>query len=70
MCFSQSQPAAPPGPGAAPPPPQENPPPAEIGSARKAANVDNYGDSKGPQTRVDRSSTAGGIGSGGSGLRM
>lgn len=68
MCFGSKPKAAEkpaPAPEPAAPPADEQP----IGSARKAEDRAAFG-TAGQRLRVDRSQTAGGVGVGGSGLRM
>lgn len=73
MCFGgggnkQSQPSPPPAPAPAPPAPVaiED----DIKAPRKAEDKANFGGSGVPNLRVDRSVSSGGVGAGGSGLRM
>ena len=71
MCFSSSKPSAPPPPAAAPAPPSLPAEQQQIGGRRRRENRNRFGDSRGPQTRVDRSAdtgTTGGSGVNSSGM--
>lgn len=72
MCFGGGGSAPPPvTPAPAPAPPAPAPVETPIGDARKNENVENFGNSRGPNTRINRAdpSVTGGL-SGGSGLKM
>ena len=70
MCFGggKSQPAATPAP--APPPPAPIADEQEIAAGRVAEDKALFGASGQPETRVDRSLSSGGVGAGGTGIRM
>lgn len=70
MCFGggKSQPA--PTPAPAPPPPAPIAEDQEIAAARTAEDKALFGQSGVPTTRVDRSLSSGGVGAGGTGIRM
>lgn len=68
MCFSRPK-VNTTTPAAAPAPPDPVAEPTELLSRRRQEDVANYGVSS-PSLRVDRSSTEGGVGAGGYGLKM
>ncbi|MBK3400431.1 hypothetical protein [Methylobacterium ajmalii] len=70
MCFGGGGDDKPtPAPAPAPPPPAPLAEETDPTAPRKAEDKANY-DSTTPSLRVDRSTTSGGVGAGGSGLRM
>jgi hypothetical protein len=69
MCFKQQSSKPPPTPAPAPAPPAAPPAAPEIGSARVDETKGAFGQTT-PNLRIDRSLSGGGVGTGGSGVRM